>query len=49
MTLSPLSDLEYAAFVTLQADETAREAVIAGEWTANEAPARARLATPTRG
>jgi GNAT superfamily N-acetyltransferase len=45
LTLSPLSDVEYAAFVTLQADETAREAVTAGEWTANEAPARARLAT----
>ena len=42
LTLSPLTDDEYAAFVTLQVEETVREAVTAGEWTADEAPERAR-------
>jgi GNAT superfamily N-acetyltransferase len=45
LTLSSLTDDEYAAFVTLRAEETAREAVTAGEWTADEASARARLET----
>jgi GNAT superfamily N-acetyltransferase len=45
LTLSSLTNDEYAAFVTLQAEETAHEAVTAGEWTADEAPARARLET----
>ena len=37
LSLSPLTDDEYAAFVTLQVEETAREAVRAGDWTAGEA------------
>ena len=45
LALSPLTDAEYAAFVALQARETAHEAVTAGEWTADEAPARARQDT----
>jgi GNAT superfamily N-acetyltransferase len=45
MALSLLTDAEYAAFVTLQAQETAHEAVTAGDWTAEEAPARARQDT----
>lgn len=45
LTLSSLTDDEYAAFVTLQAKETAHEAVTAGEWTADEAPGLSRLDT----
>ena len=36
-------DDEYAEFVALQTGEIAREQVTAGEWTADEAPARASL------
>ena len=45
LALSPLTDDEYAAFVTLQVEETAYEAVTAGEWTADDAPALARQDT----
>ena len=45
LPLSPFTDDEYAAFVTLQVEETAHEAVTAGDWTADEATALARQDT----
>src|SRR5437867_11859885 len=40
--LVPLNDAEYADFAERQVAEDARQHVRAGEWTAEEAPGRAR-------